>query len=137
LASLPVGVDIDQVSATADSDEVTATVSVTMRGGSYGDLTRWLSKLATTDGVVEAWSTGFSQREDVASFVVSLRLKAQSADASNTAVEPTTTPTTLTPDVTPTDAPSTPTSVPLTDPSITTPSTSAVPAGTEIKEVNG
>jgi Tfp pilus assembly protein PilN len=137
LASLPVGVDIDQVSATADSDEVTATVSVTMRGGSYGDLTRWLSKLATTDGVVEAWSTGFSQREDVASFVVSLRLKAQSTVAPNTAVEPTTTPTTLTPDVTPTDAPSTPTSVPLTDPSITTPSTSAVPAGTETKEVNG
>jgi hypothetical protein len=27
--------------------------------------------------------------------------------------------------------------VPLTDPSITTPSTSAVPAGTETKEVNG
>ena len=134
LASLPTGVDIDQVSATADSDEVTATVSVTMRGGSYGDLTRWLSKLATTDGVVEAWSTGFSQREDVASFVVSLRLKAQSTVAPNIAVEPTTMPTTPTPDTT---AISAPISVPLSDPNSTAPSTSTVPAGTETKEVNG
>ena len=122
------------MSATADSDEVTATVSVTMRGGSYGDLTRWLSKLATTDGVVEAWSTGFSQREDVASFVVSLRLKAQSTVAPNIAVEPTTMPTTPTPDTT---AISAPISVPLSDPNSTAPSTSTVPAGTETKEVNG
>ena len=103
LASLPTGTDIDQVSATVDGDEVTATVSVTLRGGSYADLTRWLSTLQTTDGVVQAWSTGFSQREDVASFVVALRLEAGDSSIPPVTVAPAPAPTV--PDPTPTTIP--------------------------------
>lgn len=88
LASLPLGAEIDQINATVDGSEVIATVSVTLRSGSYSDLTRWLSTLQATEGVRQAWSTGFTQRDSVASFVVSLRLSPDAGEPSTAAGVP-------------------------------------------------
>jgi Tfp pilus assembly protein PilN len=116
LGSLPVGADIDQISATADGAKVTATMSVTLRGGSYADLTRWLSALQATDGVEQAWSTGFSQRDAVASFVVSLRLDAGNAASVPVVAAPAPVvpvPPAVPAPVDPTAAPSTVTTIPM------------------------
>jgi len=72
LASAPIGASLSQLSATGENSVVSVSMSVSVRGGSYEELVRWLERLRAIPGVREAWSSGFSQQNDITSFVVSL-----------------------------------------------------------------
>lgn len=80
LGSVPPSALLDQITATADSTHVTATITATIKGGTYADLTNWLNELNNTPGVSQAWSTSFSTRDNTAVFSVSVELDSMEID---------------------------------------------------------
>jgi hypothetical protein len=85
--SLPSSAQLDQITTSVDGDALAVSISVSLTGDGYSEMTQWLSRLKTTPGVLEAWSTGFSQREGLTSVVLSLRLAldVESSDATSIA----------------------------------------------------
>jgi hypothetical protein len=96
LASLPQGADVSQVSTDLEEGVVSVSMSASLPGGDYDDLTAWLDRLAALPGALDAWSTGFSQEQTGASFVVTVRIQrvvdTETAIGGAATTTPTTTP---------------------------------------------
>lgn len=75
LASLPTGADLSQLSTDVEEGVVSVSMSLSLPGGDYDDLTAWLDRLALIPGAIDAWSTGFSKEAAGASFVVTVRIE--------------------------------------------------------------
>lgn len=141
LATVPAGAQVGQFTteiADAGTGLVEASLSVSMAQGGYQDLVGWLDRLAALPGATDAWSSGFSQDGNGASFVVSVRLaRPETADTTASSTG-STTPTTV-----PAPASTVASSVPADgdpDPSTTDPGTTGptststtLPTRTEVK----
>lgn len=74
----PAGYTLSQVAvAKNESGEIVAVVSANKSGGSYRDLTRWLTTLRSRTDVVQAWSSAFSDREGMTSFQMTIRFSSE------------------------------------------------------------
>jgi|LauGreDrversion4_1035100.scaffolds.fasta_scaffold00643_4 hypothetical protein len=72
-------VDVTQFAATrttndAGTDVVLVTVTAERTGGTYADLTSWLSKLRSTVGITRAWSSSYTNRDGLAGYQLSFEI---------------------------------------------------------------
>jgi hypothetical protein len=130
-ATMPLRAQVQDLSASSVLDTLQVRTTVSLPGGSYADLTRWLESLRNTSNVVAAWSDSFTDRDGRATFQVTFTLaKPVAVEAANSSSETTdqtitdasgNSADTITP--TTTEPASNPTSTPTVDPSDnTTPS---------------
>lgn len=78
IGTQPAGYTLSQVAITKnETGEIVAVVSANKTGGSYRDLTRWLTTLRSRTDVVQAWSSAFSDREGMTSFQMTVRFSSE------------------------------------------------------------